>query len=128
YSLTGSVPGFGAGADLWAWATGCFWTGDDGGAEDVGDGAGAAGGTGAAWPRLTDRPNSRHCPFTAANSNSKLTCVGTEVKKPAMCSMPLPSICGSTVNCGSSAATPERSILSLRCLAKISASFAAVLT
>ena len=56
-----------------------------------------------------------------------VTCVGTDGKKPAMCIMPLASICGSSVSCGSMTATPDRSILSLRCWAKISASRAAVL-
>src|SRR5947199_306511 len=52
-----------------------------------GDGAAAIGGCGAAgplWPILTLSPKSRHWPFTGANSISKLTCCGTEGKKPAM--------------------------------------------
>jgi hypothetical protein len=40
---------------------------------------------------------------------------------------PFASICGSSESCGSMTATPERSSLSLRSLAKISASRAALL-
>ena len=88
---------------------------------------GASGATGAACPIDTEMPNSRHCPSTGAYSSSKLTCAGTEGKNPAMCIMPLASICGSSESCGSITATPERSSLSLRSLAKISPSRAAVL-
>ena len=88
----------------------------------------AAGAEGAAWPSATEIPNRRHCPSTGANASSKLTCLGTEGKKPAMRIIPLASICGSTVSCGSITATPERSRLSRRWPAKISASRAAVLT
>ncbi|WP_157793730.1 MULTISPECIES: hypothetical protein [Bradyrhizobium] len=61
-------------------------------------GEGAFGAVGAAWPRLTEIPNKRHCPLTGAYRRSKLTCVGTEGKNPAIRNMPLGSICGKTVN------------------------------
>ncbi len=54
--------------------------------------AGGEGGSGAAGPLCpieTEMPNSRHCPLTGANDRSKLTWVGTEGKKPAMCISPL---------------------------------------
>ena len=90
-------------------------------------GEGGSGAAGADDPTPTEMPNSRHCPFTGANDRSKLTWVGTEGKKPAIRIRPLASICGSRLSCGSITATPERSRLSLRSLAKISPSRAAVL-
>ena len=85
------------------------------------------GAAGEAWPKETESANKRQRPSTGAKASSKFTCVGTEGKKPAMRIMPLGSICGSKVSCGSITATPDKSILSRRCWAKISASRAAVL-
>src|SRR5262249_20625231 len=91
-------------------------------------GAGGWGAAGAGEPRPTERPNRRHCPATGANSISKMNCDGTEGKKPGICNKPLDSICGNKVSCGSMTGEPDRSKLSLRSLAKISASRAAELT
>jgi hypothetical protein len=89
---------------------------------------GVCGAAGAAWPRATESPNSRHWPSTGANSISKLICAGTEGKNPAIRIMPFASISGSTVSCGSMAATTDKSSFSLRCFAKISARRAALWT
>ena len=59
--------------------------------------------------RLTERDRDSEqapLPIDRANASSKLTCLGTEGKKPAMRIIPLASICGSTVSCGSITATP----------------------
>src|SRR5262249_18486498 len=92
-----------------------------------GAGGGGVGAAGADDPTFTEIPKRRHWPSTGANNSSKLTCEGTDGQKPAIRIMPFDSISGSTVSCGSITATPERSSLSLRCEAKISASFADVL-
>src|SRR4051812_2647022 len=118
----GGVPG---GAAFCAGAPVDFAGGDGCGA-GVGEGGGG-GAAGAACPIETEMPNSRHWPLTRANASPKLACEGTEENGPAIRISPLASICGSKLSCGSIAATPDRSRLSLRCLAKISASRAAVL-
>ncbi|MFN5713277.1 MAG: hypothetical protein ACK463_01595, partial [Bradyrhizobium sp.] len=69
--------------------------------------SGAAGATGADWPTDSETPNTRHCPSTGANNNSKFTCDGTDGKNPAMCNRPFGSICGNNESCGSITATPE---------------------
>ena len=80
--------------------------------------------------RLPDRHrNAEQPPLAVDRREQKLEIDlrGHGGKNPAMRMKPLASICGSSDSCGSIAATPDRSRLSLRSLAKISDSRAAVL-
>src|SRR5215475_7057540 len=97
----GALPLDGAGCALAVVEGGAAWAW---GAFSLGSAAGGAvgGAIGVAWPNETETPNKRHCRSTGAKAISKLTWVGTDGKKPAMCIMPFASICGSRVSCGSS--------------------------
>jgi hypothetical protein len=89
----------GAGLDLaTAVEGGCLVLPPFGPAALGGSGVGAAGLDG---PTRTEIPNRRHCPVTGANRSSKFTCEGADGKKPAMCSIPLASICGIRLSWGS---------------------------